>query len=326
MNPARLNTHRSAYGDIVVTKTDSNSRYSVSMDTDGAIDVKHGDWLSKYSSAMYNDFKHIHEFARIDKSGKLKKILLVNHIFAGETIYHLPTYKEAHPLRLDAIEIIGSPYSEEQEDQIMIDTLKEDYDLKGERLEWLKEIADGAHIIATDAEVGEIVGEALGWIVEETAVAAGIGTAVTTLSLIATALMPIGMGIIILNAHDTDKRIAGMQAVNYTIAAWAFGDPIPGFPASLRRNVMAGTGPGAYGLQGLESAWQEASDAAVRNLEQKVRKAGRSKQSYQLFWRAIGKGERKELARRLMQARAEEIHNVVEQRSFLGLDPDNYPN
>jgi hypothetical protein len=296
------------------------------MDIDGAIEVKHGDWLSKYSSAMYNDFKHIHEFARIDESGKLKKILLVNHIFAGEIVYHLPTYKEAHPLRLGEVEITASPYSEEQEDQIMIDTLKEDYDLKGERLKWLEEVAHWAHVVATGAEVGEIVGEAAGWIVEETAVAASIGTVVTTLSLIATALMPIGIGIVILNANDTDKRIAGMQAVNYAITAWAFGDPIPGVPASLRRNVRAGTGPGNSGIQRVESAWQEASDAAVRNLEQKVRQQGRSKESYQLFWKAVGKGERKELARRLMEARAEEIRNDVERMSFLGLDPDNYTN
>ena len=326
MNPARLSTHRGPYGNIVVTKTYSNSLYSVTMDTEGAIEVKHGDWLSKYSSAMYSDFKHIHEFARIDNSGKLKKILLVNHIFAGETIYHLPTYKEAHALRLDPIEITASPYSEEQETQIMIDTLKEDYDLKGERLEWLEEIAHWAHVVETGAEVGEIVGEALGWIVEETAVAAGIGTVVTTVSLVGTALMPIGIGIVILNANDTDKRLAGMQAVNYAITAWAFGDPIPGFSSSLRRNFMAGTGPGTYGLQRVEQAWQEASDAAVRNLEQKVRKKGRSKESYQLFWQAVGKGERKELARRLMEARAEEIHNDVERMSFLGLDPDSYPN
>jgi len=229
-------------------------------------------------------------------------------------------------LRLDPIEITASPYSEEQETQIMIDTLKEDYDLKGERLEWLEEIAHWAHVVETGAEVGEIVGEALGWIVEETAVAAGIGTVVTTVSLVGTALMPIGIGIVILNANDTDKRLAGMQAVNYAITAWAFGDPIPGFSSSLRRNFMAGTGPGTYGLQRVEQAWQEASDAAVRNLEQKVRKKGRSKESYQLFWQAVGKGERKELARRLMEARAEEIHNDVERMSFLGLDPDSYPN
>ena len=51
---------------------------------EGAIEVKHGDWLSKYSAALYNDLTRIDEFGRIDKSGSLQNILNVNHIFAGE--------------------------------------------------------------------------------------------------------------------------------------------------------------------------------------------------------------------------------------------------
>jgi hypothetical protein len=35
-------------------KTYTDWRYSVTMRTDGAIHVKHGDWLSKYSAAMYS--------------------------------------------------------------------------------------------------------------------------------------------------------------------------------------------------------------------------------------------------------------------------------
>jgi hypothetical protein len=57
-----------------------------------------GDWLSKYSAAMYNDLTRIYEFGRIDKSGSLQKILNVNHIFTGETIFHIPTYWNVHPL------------------------------------------------------------------------------------------------------------------------------------------------------------------------------------------------------------------------------------
>ncbi len=326
MNPAKLSTHRSPNGGIVITKTYSNFLYRVTMRTDGAIEVKHGDWLSKYSAAMYNDFTRVHEFARMDKDGNLKKIHSVNHIFAGETIYHLPTFNQAHPMRLDPVEITASPLSDEQEEKIMVDTLKEDYDLQGERLEWLEEIAHWSHGIETTAEVGEIVAEAAGWIVEETALAVGVGAAVTALQMVSAALTPIAIGIAVLNAIDTDKRVTGMQAIGYALTAWAFDDPIPGFPASLRRNYMAGIGPGTYGIQRVEPAWQDAADATVRNLEEKVRKRNRSKESYQLFWRAIGKGDRKELVRRLMEARAKEISSDVERMSFQGLNPDDYPN
>ena len=85
MNTGRLSTHRGPYGNVVVTKTFTNWRYSVtSQMPEGAIEVKHGDWLSKYSAAMYNDLTRIDEFGRIDKSGSLQNILNVNHIFAGE--------------------------------------------------------------------------------------------------------------------------------------------------------------------------------------------------------------------------------------------------
>ena len=98
MNTGRLSTHRGPYGDVIVTKTYTNWRYSVTLQMpDGAIEVKHGDWLAKYSAAMYNDFTRIHEFGRMDKSGSVEKILNVNHIFAGEIVYHIPTYSHAHP-------------------------------------------------------------------------------------------------------------------------------------------------------------------------------------------------------------------------------------
>jgi hypothetical protein len=82
--------------------------------------------------------------------------------------------------------------------------------------------------------------------------------------------------------------------------------------------------PGKQILPRLEIAWNDACDATVRNLEAKVVKRGRSQESYQLFWRGIGKGERKELVRLLMDARAEELDGV-ERMSFQALDPDGYP-
>src|SRR5437868_12811809 len=87
-----LATNKGPHGEIVVTKTYTNGRYSVTMRTDGAINVKQGDWLSKYSAAIFNDYQHIHEFGRMDASGKLRPIQKVNLILKGETIYHVPTY------------------------------------------------------------------------------------------------------------------------------------------------------------------------------------------------------------------------------------------
>ena len=308
----RLDTTKGPHGEIIVTKTYSNWRYKVTMNAEGAIHVKHGDWLSKYSAAMYNDFTRVHEFGRIDNGGNLRRIHNVNLIYAGETIYHIPTYRHAHPMRMDVVEVHASPLSEEQKTKVIVDTLKAEYHLDGERLELLEKVADGAHIGDTALEIGEIAG----LLAEGSALVSGAG-------LLSAFLTPIAIGIAILNANETDKRLAGMQAIGYTLTAWAFGDPIPGFPLSLRVNYSVS--PGKQAIPRVEQAWIVASNAAVSNLEAEVVKKRIHKKSYQLFWQAIGDFDRKKLVRMLMEARAEELRGV-ELDSFWGLDPDRYPN
>lgn len=172
-------------------------------------------------------------------------------------------------------------HSQTSRKKIMVDTLNEDYDLQGERLEILKEAAERVHEADTTVAAGEIFGEITGWIVEDTALAAPRSGGRHSLAIGFRGLTPIIIGIRILNANDTDKRLAGMQAIGYELTAWAFDDQIPAFPSSLRRNLNAAMGPGEYGLQPVEPALIEASDATARNLEAKVLKRGRSKMSYQ---------------------------------------------
>jgi len=46
-----------------------NGRYSVEVGSDGAIKVRPGDWLSKYSAAMFNTFGRVNEFGRMGRFG-----------------------------------------------------------------------------------------------------------------------------------------------------------------------------------------------------------------------------------------------------------------
>ena len=78
-------------------------------------------------------------------------------------------------------------HSQTSRKKIMVDTLKEDYDLQGERLEILKEAAERAHEADTTVEAGEIFGEITGWIVEDTALAACVAAAGTALQLVSAA-------------------------------------------------------------------------------------------------------------------------------------------
>src|SRR5438874_1160498 len=141
---AKLAASRGPHGEVVVTKMYTNFRYKLTMRTNGAIQVQLGDWLSKYSAAIYNDFAHIHEFGRMDASGNLRRVQNVNRIFTGETIYHIPTYRKAHRLYADNVDCTASPLSEEERVHAIVEMLKADYDLQGERLDVLE---CGANIV-----------------------------------------------------------------------------------------------------------------------------------------------------------------------------------
>ena len=79
-----------------MSKVYSNGGHTVTVADDGAIVVKPGDWLSKYSMAIHRDFNHVNEFGRKTPapSGPVKPVQNVDQISAGETLYHLPTHRE----------------------------------------------------------------------------------------------------------------------------------------------------------------------------------------------------------------------------------------
>ena len=310
----QLGVTRGSRGELIVTTTYRNwMGYSVSIEADGAIRVKQGDWLSKYSAAMYNNFRGIHEFARMGRDGRLHRIQNPNLIRTGETLYHIPTYKHAHPMRMDALAFVASPLSEDQTKKAVVETLKADFDLKGEQLHVVEEAIHILHGVDTAVQIAEIAG-----LVAEGAAGASI------LAVASAALTPVLIGIAILNANDTDRRLAGQQAIGYTLTAWAFGDSIPPFPSTLRASNSQF--PGKQVLPRLEGAWTESATATVRNLEAEVIKKKKHKESYQVFWRAMAGDQRKKLARLVMESVAEDIEGSAQQMSFWGLNPDNYPN
>lgn len=76
--------------------------FRVTVGEDGTIVVQPGDWLSKYSAAMYQgDTTRVREFGRLE-GGVMKPITSVDSIRAGETIYHVPTYEIAQNPRRGA--------------------------------------------------------------------------------------------------------------------------------------------------------------------------------------------------------------------------------
>ena len=197
--------------------------------------------------------------------------------------------------------------------------------MHGERLEILKEAAERVHEADTTVEAGEIFGEITGWIVGDTALAAGIAAAGTAFAIGFRGPDPDH------NRHKDPQRQRYRQTAGRNAGPWVCTDrvvvrrPNSGVPFLFEKELQRCDGPGGIWLQRVEPALKEASGATVRNLEAKVLKRGRSKMSYQLFWQGIAEGDRKKLVRMLMDTGGAEL-GAVKRMSFLGLDPDRYPN
>ena len=91
---------------MFLPKTFTGGGYQVTVNADRSILVKQGDWLSKYSMAIYGDFvdPHIRKFKRREKlpDGRyvFKDVIPANLIRTGETLYHpdrLPGEQDTAP-------------------------------------------------------------------------------------------------------------------------------------------------------------------------------------------------------------------------------------
>jgi hypothetical protein len=74
-------------GRITLPHRFTGGGYQVTVNADRSINVRQGDWLSKYSMAIYGDFDHVDKFWR--KNGALwEEIKNKNLIKTGEILYH----------------------------------------------------------------------------------------------------------------------------------------------------------------------------------------------------------------------------------------------
>ena len=78
-------------GKPVSPGTYTRQNHSVTINRDGSIKVKRGDWISKYAVCLYGDARAgWKDFGR-KEAGKLVALANPDRINTGETLYHLPT-------------------------------------------------------------------------------------------------------------------------------------------------------------------------------------------------------------------------------------------
>lgn len=202
-----------------------NRKFSVEVAADGAIQVRRGDWLSKYSAAMYNDlFCYEGVFGRLQPDGGMQEIVNHDLIREGETLYHIPTWFFFHEKK-KVPEPQPKPRPPEEVKRIL-EEIKKNHDPKGDDLaglEWLNRIAG---LGRAGLQVVEIFG--LVAVAPPAAGIAGLIGAVTT---------PIAAAFALNRADNMFPDFAGVVSVGYTTAAFAWGERTPpSFSAQLQRN------------------------------------------------------------------------------------------
>jgi hypothetical protein len=74
---------------MIMSRTYTNGGYTVTINDDRSIRVKPGDWISKYTTAIYGEpRKYWDRFKRKDKAGRFIDLADPNKIIAGEVLYH----------------------------------------------------------------------------------------------------------------------------------------------------------------------------------------------------------------------------------------------
>ena len=295
-----------------------DGRYHVDVAYNGAIKVRHGDWLSKYSAAIYDNYWNIHVFARKDRSGKLLPVGNPNLIHTGETIYHLPTFDAyvksqprvqiatfKQPMVIvghrppgppvqeidfdEPLEVVGrrvGPMGEEEKKKFILEHLRGEYDLRGEHWEFVNTVAEGLHISGDVTDILEILAEAIPKGFAEALPHALVGVLEGLgdfFPIIAALAFPVHATIELWNASEAGQRLTGLRAVAYGITAWAFDDAVPGPPFWIRANISPGS------LQGPRQATSDFARQAFAQEEDRVQaNLGAWRDACQAAYRSMG--------------------------------------
>jgi hypothetical protein len=298
---------RSDYRLLEPTITRQNGKYKLTMGADGEIRAKAGDWLSKYSAAINDNFYTIWPYMRPNADGQFVAVRNVNLIYENESLYHIPTFLafyEKNRTPPPAVPPVA-PISEEEKKKITAEIAAREFGLQGENLAAAKaalEFIQNADSAATIAEVFAAFAE--GSVLAAAASALAIGGVAAGL---------LASMIDFLNSLQKLERITGLRAVAYGTVSWAFNEARPGFSPQLlkRMNEMAGALPPSE-FDRCKLAWQQAVDSAYREMEkmalgprgkylstksaEALRKAGQAK------LRRVSDGNKRELCRKLLVA------------------------
>ena len=324
----------------------SDGRYYVEVREDGAIFVKPGDWLSKYSAAIYHNTTTLEPFMRppLRAGEPLRRISDKNRIVVGDTVIHEPTWTAYWEGR-------GQPVWNGQVNldlETFLRMLHDEAGVRGERLARMSTVLTGAKwrdisestalrqlgflALGTNQNFQMLEGPVgLGKKVLELALgeagAAAVGGAMGFLAVFQWTFQAM---VVLLDAQESALRFQGLRAIAYATTAFAFGDPIPVLPYGIEcnENTKGGTNLfiGTIPLHRKRANWMNVAHKATATILADAAARGVDKQVYQKWIQCEGTN-RRQLARTLMDEIAKNMSKMlpVDRTMFMSPAPI-YPN
>jgi len=307
----------------------NNGGYQVEVAPDGAIQVRPGDWLSKYALAIYNSKHRVSAFFYPpDDQGNLVEIQNKDLILTGDTVIHEPTWtrwKQNNP---------GRPGPSRPGDmgiEGFLQRLHDEGGVRGERLDRMSSLLTGTKW--RDISEANALKQ-LGYLSLETFKGWGMlnGSMLLPQALsgvpgfIAVFQMTFQAMVAWLDAQESALRFQGLRAIAYATTAFAFGDPLPCLPYGIEYNLTHGTWRGVVPLNQYRVNWLDVAAKATARLAADLSTRGVNKQVYQTWirWEA---NDRRELALRFMEEFARGMSTMLPTDRVMLMSPKPiYPN
>ena len=276
-----------------------HGHYEIDVDDSGAILVKQGDWLGKFSAAIYNDFIHVHEFGRQGLRGNVEPIKNISTIFSGEIVYHLPTYHNT--------ETVASRHlTEEDKKKLNFASLNHEYRLNTEQQNLISYFinyygySDNATLLADIADFS--INNTL-----LTTIYSG-----ANISAIRVNLNKKCRTLLSTNTNDNELKFYLLRAIAYAITAWAFDDVKPKESRQVLFNLHHGM-PAANqaSLVDYADAWKLTVNEIYDQLYAETYHRNIQKDSIQLLLKAICNGKRINLCLKLLNGFEREIGGSI---------------
>jgi len=289
------------------------TRYQVTIADDGAILVKRGDTLDKYSMAIHGVPFHEDEYLRV-QNNQLVPVINVDLIYTGETLYHIPTRKayQRNGIKITLPEIVinANALVASDKQQKTIKYLQKHHKLpKDEAIKLTKVIMAVGLDLGNMARLGIILGELTPLIGAWSAAHIAAGIAAPFLALI-------GSFFALYKALTAAADRIELMAFCYGVTAWAYGKPQPGYSkrlAYLNRNALDSD------KQQYQTAWQNGVRRGYQEGAKQARRLNISEATYKVYLRYVSGNKPDQLCRKLATVAVKKLSRDIHRTAFLNL-------